>query len=311
VFRALGTAAGRCARVPPNAVSGLPGSLQVVATPIGNLGDLSRRALDVLASADVICCEDTRRTRALLAAESLPSSPRRLLSLHGHNEATRIGQVLELLRAGRTVALVSDAGTPTISDPGARLVAAAVDAGYGVSAVPGPCAPVSALVVSGLPTERFCFEGFLPRKGPERRRRLAELASEERTAVILEAPGRLAMLLADLQGAMGDRRVAVCRELTKVHEEVWRGRLADAATHFGQQPVRGEVVVVVEGRSAPVASQEALSASVRAHLAGGDSPRQAAEATAAELGVSRRRAYAEALAQRDRDGRSGLPSGPR
>ncbi len=291
-------------------MSGPPGSLVVVATPIGNLGDLSERAKEVLGTADVVCCEDTRRTRALLTACSLPSSPRRLLSLHGHNEAERLTAVLSLLKAGKTVALVSDAGTPTISDPGARVVAAATAAGFAVWAVPGPSAPLSALVVSGLATDRFCFEGFLPRKGPERRRRLAELAAEERTVVVLEAPGRLATLLADLHRACGDRRVAICRELTKVHEEVWRGRLNDAERRFAEEPVRGEVVIVVEGRPpAPGVSDEVVVASVRARLSAGDTPRSAADAAAA-LGIPRRRAYAEALAQRDRMEEKGSPSGP-
>jgi 16S rRNA (cytidine1402-2'-O)-methyltransferase len=311
VLRALGSAARRRARVSSDTVSGFQGSLQVVATPIGNLDDVSRRAHEVLSSADLICCEDTRRTRALLSALSLPTNPRRLRSLHGHNEAARIDGVLELLAAGKTVALVSDAGTPAISDPGARLVAAAIDAGFSVTAVPGPCAPVTALVVSGLKTDRFCFEGFLPRKGPERRRRLAVLATEERTAVVLEAPGRLSALLEELHHACGDRRVAVCRELTKVHEEVWRGRLGDAASHFAQTPPRGEVVVVIEGRPPQAVPKEALSASIRARLAVGDGPRQAAEAVASELGVPRRQAYEEALTQRDQARRSGSPPGRR
>ncbi len=291
-------------------MSGPPGSLVVVATPIGNLGDLSERAKEVLKTADVVCCEDTRRTRALLTACSLPSNPRRLRSLHGHNEAERLAGVLALLEAGKTVALVSDAGTPTISDPGGRVVAAAAAAGFSVRAVPGPSAPLSALVVSGLATDRFCFEGFLPRKGPERRRRLAELAAEERTVVVLEAPGRLATLLADLQRACGDRRVAICRELTKVHEEVWRGRLDDAERRFAEDPVRGEVVVVVEGRPpARGVADEVVAATVGARLSAGDTPRSAADATAAALGIPRRRAYAEALAQRDRTEGSANPSG--
>jgi len=275
------------------------GSLVVVATPIGNLGDLSVRARDVLGSADVVCCEDTRRTRALLSASGLPSNPRRLVALHGHNEAARIDAVLGWLGEGKTVALVSDAGTPTISDPGARVVAAAVGGGFRVTAVPGPSAVVTALSVSGLPTERFCVEGFVPRTGAERRRRLEAVAAEGRTTVLFEAPGRLGALLADLHRFCGDRGVAVCRELTKVHEEVWRGTLGEAVREFGARSVQGEVVVVVGGgRPAEVADGD-VAAAVRARLADGDSPRQAADAVAGALGVSRRRAYAAALGERD------------
>jgi 16S rRNA (cytidine1402-2'-O)-methyltransferase len=275
------------------------GSLVVVATPIGNLGDLSARATEVLGTADVVCCEDTRRTRGLLSAFGLPANPRRLVSLHGHNEAARIEAVLSWLAEGKTVALVSDAGTPTISDPGARVVAAAAESGHVVTAVPGPSAAVTALCVSGLPTERFCVEGFLPRAGTDRRKRLAALAAEERTAVVFEAPGRLGRLLSDLHSACGVRHVAVCRELTKLHEEVWRGELGEAAREFGARPVQGEVVVVLSGRPAGTVDDEAVAAAVRERLAAGDSPRGAADAVAGSLGVARRRAYAAALAERD------------
>jgi 16S rRNA (cytidine1402-2'-O)-methyltransferase len=275
------------------------GSLVVVATPIGNLGDLSVRARDVLGSADMVCCEDTRRTRALLSASGLPSNPRRLVSLHGHNEAARIDTVLGWLGEGKTVALVSDAGTPTISDPGARLVAAAAAGGFMVTAVPGPTSVVTALSVSGLPTERFCVEGFVPRTGAQRRRRLEAVAGEERTTVLFEAPGRLGSLLADLHRLCGDREVAVCRDLTKVHEEVWRGSLGEAALEFGSRSVQGEVVVVVGGGRPVEVADEVVAAAVRARLAEGDGPRQAADAVAGALGVPRRRAYAAALGERD------------
>lgn len=177
------------------------GILVIVATPIGNLGDLSPRAVAVLGQADLVCCEDTRRTRGLLTHAGI--SGRRLLSLHARNEAERLPEVLGVLAAGKTVAVVSDAGTPTVSDPGARLVAAAVAVGVTVTTVPGPSAAVAALVVSGLPTARFCFEGFLARRGSDRRRRLEALATEERTTLIHEAPGRLAATLADLAAACG------------------------------------------------------------------------------------------------------------
>jgi 16S rRNA (cytidine1402-2'-O)-methyltransferase len=279
---------------------GTTGAIVLVATPIGNLGDLSRRAVATLEAADVICCEDTRRTRALLAAAGVPAAGR-LVSLHAHNEASRIPELLETVTRGATVAVVSDAGTPAVSDPGNRLVAAAAAAGLTVTLVPGPSAVLAALVVSGLPTDRFCVEGFLPRKGADRRRRLEAVAGEERTVVVLEAPGRLGATLGDLAAqdpAAPDRRVAVCRELTKLHEEVWRGTLAEAAAEFAAREVKGEVVLVVAGRerapAAPV-SDEALEGALAERLAAGDSTKEAATAVAALLGVGRRRAYEAAI----------------
>lgn len=287
---------------------GSAGRVVLVATPIGNLGDLSPRAVAVLDQADVVCCEDTRRTRALLTAAGVAGRGR-LFALHEHNEDAQVPRLLERVRAGDTVAVVSDAGTPAISDPGARLVAAAASEGLTVSVVPGPSAVVAALVVSGLPTDRFCMEGFLPRKGPERRRRLAELAAEERTAVVLEAPGRLAATLADLAEACGDRPVAVVRELTKVHEETWRGRLGAAAETFAEHPVRGEIVVVVGGASPPAPPSVAeVAGAVADRLAAGDGVRDAADAVAASLGVPRRQAYQLALARKA--GSDGQPASP-
>ncbi|MHB8220093.1 MAG: 16S rRNA (cytidine(1402)-2'-O)-methyltransferase [Acidimicrobiales bacterium] len=275
------------------------GRIVLVATPIGNLGDLSPRAVAVLDQADVVCCEDTRRTRVLLTAAGVAGRGR-LVALHEHNESERIPQVLDRVGAGDTVAVVCDAGTPAISDPGARLVAAAAAEGMVVSVVPGPSAVLAALVVSGLPTERFCVEGFLPRKGIDRRRRLAVLASEERTAVVLESPARLAATLADLAQACGDRPVAVVRELTKLHEETWRGRLTAAAATFADRPARGEVVVVLGGAPPPGApSADAVADAVADRLAAGDGVRDAADAVAGTLGVPRRRAYQAALALRD------------
>jgi 16S rRNA (cytidine1402-2'-O)-methyltransferase len=279
------------------------GSLVLVATPIGNLADLSKRALDVLGSADLICCEDTRRTRTLLSASGLPSNPRRLVSLHGHNEASRVGDVLAWLAEGKTVAVVSDAGTPAISDPGQRLVAAVAEAGFDVTAVPGPSSVVVALSLSGLDSDRFCFEGFLPRKGSDRRRRLAVLANEERTAIVLEAPGRLAQTLRDLAEVCGPRPLVVCRELTKLHEEIWRGTLPDAVGAFADRALLGEVVVVLGGAEPPAGpDEEAITAAVGARLEAGDTPRQAADAVAAALGVARRVAYSRAVTLRDGPG---------
>jgi 16S rRNA (cytidine1402-2'-O)-methyltransferase len=272
------------------------GTLVLVSTPIGNLGDLSPRAVETLARADVVYCEDTRRTRGLLAHAGLKGV--RLLSLHGHNEMARVDTVLALLAEGRTVAVVSDAGTPAVSDPGSRLVSAAAAAGATVTAVPGPSAVLAALVVSGLATDRFCFEGFLPRRGGDRRRRVAAVAGESRTVVLFEAPGRLVATLDDLIDACGgDRPVAVARELTKLHEEVWRGTLADASVAFSGREVRGEIVVVLAGNPESVRVPEDIEVAeaVRGRLAEGDSLRDAAGQVAGQLGISRRRAYDLAL----------------
>jgi 16S rRNA (cytidine1402-2'-O)-methyltransferase len=276
-----------------------PGTLILVSTPIGNLGDLSPRAVETLAQADIVCCEDTRRTRGLLTHVGLHGI--RLVSLHDRNEMARVDTVLAHLAEGRTVAVVSDAGTPAVSDPGGRLVSAAVTAGATITVVPGPSAALAALVVSGLPTDRFCFEGFLPRRGAQRRGRIDALAREVRTTVLFEAPGRLAATLGDLLGACGpDRRVVVARELTKLHEEVWRGSLADAVGTFEERDVRGEVVVVVGGdpdaQRAPL--DEDVVEALQDALGAGATLRDAATTVAVELGVSRRRAYDLALGLR-------------
>jgi 16S rRNA (cytidine1402-2'-O)-methyltransferase len=277
------------------------GRLVLVATPIGNLGDLSPRALEVLAEAELICCEDTRRTRALLSAAGIPArrdGRERLLSLHGHNERSRLERVTACIAAGGTVAVVSDAGTPGISDPGAWLAAQLAAAGETVSTVPGPTSVVGALVVSGLPSERFAVEGFLPRKGAERRRRIAAVMADERTTVVLEAPARLAATLAELAALQPERPVAVVRELTKLHEEVWRGTLGDAAHAFGSREVRGEVVLVVGGAPAPEPPDDAeVERAVRAASVADPSagPRRLADRVSASLSVPRRRAYEAAL----------------
>jgi 16S rRNA (cytidine1402-2'-O)-methyltransferase len=285
------------------------GRLVLVATPIGNLGDLSPRARDVLAEADLICCEDTRRTRALLSAAGIPArrdGRDRLLSLHGHNETSRLERVSACVASGGTVAVVSDAGTPGISDPGAWIAARLGAAGETVSTVPGPSSVVGALVVSGLPSDRFSVEGFLPRKGPERRRRITALMADERTTVVLEAPGRVAATLAELASLEPERPAAVVRELTKLHEEVWRGSLGEAADAFAAREVRGEVVLVVGGAPAADPPDEGdVERAVRAALADDPAagPRQVAERVAASLSVPRRRAYEAALRVRgDRDG---------
>ncbi|MEX2253985.1 MAG: 16S rRNA (cytidine(1402)-2'-O)-methyltransferase [Acidimicrobiia bacterium] len=275
------------------------GRLVIVATPIGNLGDLTPRAVAVLRDADVIAAEDTRRTRALLTHAEVPARGR-LVAVHEHNERQRATELVAAVRSGSLVAVVTDAGMPGISDPGSRIVRVAVDAGVTVEVVPGASAVLAALVVSGLPTDRFVFEGFVPRKGRDRRERIAAIAREARTVVLFEAPNRVAATLADLAEACGpDRRVAVARELTKVHEEVWRGTLRDGIAHVADHPPRGEHVLVVEGAppDAPATDDE-VEVAVREELAAGASTREAADRVAARLAVARRRAYAAAIAQR-------------
>src|SRR5487761_2346346 len=248
---------GRSAGDPRMSPSPRSGTLFVVATPIGNLEDLTARAVRVLQEADAICCEDTRHTGNLLQQKKIVA--KRLISLHEHNEASRIDLVLGLLFAGSSVAVVSDAGTPLVSDPGGRLVSACARAGVDVVAIPGASAVLAALVVSGFSVDRFSFEGFLPRKGGERVERLATNAKAPVPAVINESPMRIAALIVDLVAVCGgDRQVCVARELTKLHEEVYRGVLAQA----GESPVvtiaRGEYVVVLDGL-APASAPTALN----------------------------------------------------
>jgi 16S rRNA (cytidine1402-2'-O)-methyltransferase len=268
----------------------------LVGTPIGNLGDLTPRAADALRAADVIACEDTRRTRQLLAHAGIPTPP--MVVVNEHTESDQIGALLEHARAGRTVALVTDAGMPGISDPGERLVRAAADAGIAVSVVPGPSAVVAALVVSGLPTGRFCFEGFLPRKGSGRRERLAAAANERRTTVLFEAPHRLVETLSDLAAACGDdRQVVVTRELTKRFEEVWRGTLAGAVEHFGASEPRGELTLVLDGApEPPPATDDDIRTALAAERAAGIDRKTAVANVTAALGVAKRRVYDLSLA---------------
>lgn len=275
-------------------MTGVAGRIVLVATPIGNLGDLSPRAKETLAGADVICCEDTRHTRKLLTAAGIRGVP--LVALHAHNEAAMATRVVARAQAGETVAVVSDAGMPGVSDPGQRVVAAAAAADVTVAIIPGPSAGLAALVLSGLPTERFCFEGFLPRQGGARRARLAEIAAEPRTVIVYESPHRLLRTLEDLAGALaGQRPVALVRELTKLHEEVWRGPLADAVTRARDGEQRGEWVVVIGGASEPEVGDEEILAALDVRLAAGAEPKAAVAAVTVELGVPRRRVYTLAL----------------
>ena len=271
------------------------GTLWLVATPIGNLGDLAPRAVAVLSAAALVCCEDTRRTGRLLQHAGVRAQ--RLAVANEHTELSRIAEVLDVLAAGDDVAVVTDAGTPGISDPGERLVRAALDAGFDVSAVPGPSADVMALVLSGLPTSRYVFEGFLPRSGRDRSARLAEIAAERRTVVLYEAPHRIRRTLDDLRESCGDdRRAAVARELTKLHEEVLRGTLAEIAAAIGEP--RGEYVVVLEGTTTgdEPADDDAIRAALRAELAEGATKKEAVASVASALGTPKKRVYALAIA---------------
>jgi 16S rRNA (cytidine1402-2'-O)-methyltransferase len=276
--------------------------LVLVGTPIGNLGDLAPRAVEALRDADVIAAEDTRRTRALLTHAGIRGG-NRLRSVHAHNESARAADLVAAMTGGRTVAYVTDAGMPGISDPGEELVRACVEAGVPVEVVPGPSAALTALVLSGFPTARFVFEGFLPRKGRARAERLEAIAREPRTVVCFEAPGRVAATLTDLLGVCGpERGVAVARELTKLHEDVWRGALADAVVHVATAEPRGEYVLVLAPapeRPAAEVDDAALDAAIDEVLARGASARDAAAEVAGSLGVARRRAY-DAAARRSR-----------
>jgi 16S rRNA (cytidine1402-2'-O)-methyltransferase len=264
------------------------GTLYLVGTPIGNLEDITERARRTLAAADLIAAEDTRRTGVMLKRLGIQA---RLVSFFEGNEADRTPQLLDVLRDGGDVAVVSDAGMPGLSDPGYRLVSACIADGIDVDVVPGPSAAVAALVVSGLPTDRFVFEGFLPRSGKARLQRLSAIAADARTAVLFESPRRLERTLADLLASCGDRRVAVARELTKVHQEVLRGRLSDVLDRVRDRAVRGEVVVVVEGQAERAAPEEDAVAFARELVAGGMRKRQAARLAATRTGVPARRIY--------------------
>ena len=282
----------------------MAGVLHVVATPIGNLGDLSERARDTLASADLVVAEDTRRTGKLLASLGIEA---RMRSMFEGNERRRTAEVLAALRDGQTVALVSDGGTPLVSDPGYPLVRACIDEGIEVRVVPGPSAAIAALVVSGFPTDRFVFEGFLPRTAGDRRARLAALTDEPRTVVLYESPRRLATLLGELAAIDADRRVAVCRELTKLHETITRDTLASLAEAAadGAIPARGEVVIVVgwaaasgDRGAATAGAVEVARAEVERLVASGIARGEAAKRVAREHGIPRRQLYGNPATER-------------
>ena len=267
--------------------------LYVVATPIGNLGDISLRALETLAAADLIACEDTRVTARLLDRYGIRTP---LTPYHDHNAATARPKILARLRDGAAVALVSDAGTPLVSDPGYRLVRAAQDADIPITAVPGPSAVLAALAVAGLPTDRFFFEGFLPAKDAARRARIAELARIPATLVLFETGPRVAAALAALSAGLGDRPTAVCRELTKLHEEVRRDGLATLAASYAEGgETRGEFVLVVAPPVESAATAEDVDALLRDALAS-QSLKDAVSAVAAATGTPRGEIYRRALA---------------
>lgn len=273
--------------------AGRPGTLFVVATPIGNLADLSPRAAEVLRAVDAVAAEDTRRTLKLYA--HLGADPPEMLSLPAHDERARVARVVERLGAGRSVALCTDAGTPAVSDPGAALVAAAWAAGAPVVPIPGPSAVLGALQASGFPADRFVFAGFLPRKGPGREEALRWIAGTAATVVLYEAGNRTAATLGDLARALGDREALVARELTKLHEELLRGRLSGLADRFPEVP-RGEVTIVVSGEGASAPPEEAaepLEAELSRRIAAGEAPTAVAREVARARGLRRADVYAE------------------
>lgn len=287
---------GRDAREPGLRYRRGMSTLYVVSTPIGNLGDISYRAVEVLSTVQRVLAEDTRRTSILFRRYGITTP---LVSAHAHNEAARAARVLEWLAAGDDLALVSDAGTPLLSDPGARLVREVTDTGHTVVPVPGASALLAALVGSGLPVEPFTFYGFVPRSGRARSRVLAEAADLEHTAVFYEAPGRLRRLLADLEPACGgDRSIVVARELTKLHETFVRGTLVEVIAYYADESVRGEVVVLLGPKrvARPEPGPETIDLA-RSMLAAGQRPSVVARELAIRLGIARNEAYAIVLEQ--------------
>ncbi|KSU75033.1 16S rRNA (cytidine1402-2'-O)-methyltransferase [Pseudarthrobacter enclensis] len=275
------------------------GRIVLAATPIGNMGDASARLVDLLETADIVAAEDTRRLHRLVQQLGVTVAGR-IISYHEHNEATRTAELLDQVREGNTLVMVTDAGMPSVSDPGFRLVEGAIAAGVTVTAVPGPSAVLTALALSGLPTDRFCFEGFLPRKAGERAGRLADLAGERRTMVFFEAPHRLEAMLRALRERFGaGRRAAVCRELTKTYEEVLRGPLDELLQWAESTEVRGEIAVVVAGAPEQAAgTPEDHVAAVNELVAQGIRLKEAVAAVAEDVRVSKRELYSAVLAAR-------------
>ena len=282
----------------------MAGILYIIATPIGNLEDITHRAVRVLGEVNVIACEDTRRTRVLLNHFGIST---KTVSYHEHNERERAEQLCKLLEAGQSVAIVSDAGTPLISDPGFRIVKAAIERGIQIVSVPGPAAFVAALVASGLPCEQFLFAGFLPARMQARRTRLEELRTIPVTLVFYEAPHRIASTLRDARDVLGDRKAVVARELTKIHEEIARGSLSELTDRFSSESsARGEMVLIISGqptvgaKEVPADSSEVIVARVRSLEKEGLDPKEALKKAAREFGLKRAEAYRLLVAQKNR-----------
>ena len=282
----------------------MAGTLYVVSTPIGNLEDITHRAVRVLSEVDVIACEDTRHTRKLLNHYGVKT---KTVSYHEHNERERAAQLLESLESGSDIAIVSDAGTPGISDPGFRIVRLALENGVPVVPVPGPTALISALVASGLPSDEFFFGGFLPARSSQRRTRLLELASIPATLVFYEAPHRIAESLRDAREILGEREAVVARELTKLHEEILRGRLSELEHRFstGEGGARGEMVLMIDRNVIEGATHESDSSEIGSVVAAleaeGVDARSALKKAAKKLGISRDEAYRRLSAERSRE----------
>ncbi|HEX3251633.1 MAG TPA: 16S rRNA (cytidine(1402)-2'-O)-methyltransferase [Pyrinomonadaceae bacterium] len=273
------------------------GTLYLVATPIGNLSDITHRALQVLRDVDLIACEDTRHTHKLLSHYGITT---KTVSYHEHNEQQRAAQLIDQLKEGQNIAIVSDAGTPSISDPGFRLVRAAIENEVAVVPVPGPSALISALVAAGLPTDEFFFAGFLPARSNARRARLSELQSVPGTLVFYEAPHRLAATLKDAYEVLGERDAVVARELTKVHEEIRRGRLSELSDHYEGEEPRGEIVVLIDRNVISAAKPQAtIAALVDQFEQEGMDQRAALKKAARELGISRAEAYRKLISERN------------
>ncbi|HSE20724.1 MAG TPA: 16S rRNA (cytidine(1402)-2'-O)-methyltransferase [Pyrinomonadaceae bacterium] len=280
----------------------MAGTLFVVATPIGNLGDITYRAVQILNQVNLIACEDTRHTHKLLHHYGIKTTT---ISYHEHNEQQRTQELLELMRNGSDVALVSDAGTPTVSDPGFRIVQAAGESGIPVIPIPGPSAVITALAVAGLPTDEFLFVGFLPSKAAARQNKLKQLVSVQATLICYEAPHRLAATLKDAASILGDRRAVVARELTKLHEQIKRGQLTELAQHYGaEETPRGEIVVLIDRNPiepAITSIQSSVSEVVARLETEGMDHRLALKRAARELGLSRAEAYRQMLSERKKD----------
>jgi len=276
----------------------MPGTLYLVATPIGNLADITHRAIKILSDVDLIACEDTRHTQKLLTHYNITT---KTISYHEHNEQQRATDLMERLKQGSNIAVVSDAGTPSISDPGFRLVRAAIENDIPVVPVPGPSALISALIAAGLPTDEFFFAGFLPPRANARRARLAELQSVPGTLIFYEAPHRLAAALKDAYEILGEREAVVARELTKLHEEIRRGRLSALTADYTEETdVRGEIVVLIDRKviDRPMKESVSIAALVDQLEQGGMDHRAALKKAARELGLSRAEAYRRLISER-------------